>query len=106
MQLKQPAESPSEPPPHDPFAAIRLPTYRRYWIGNLVAVLGIQMQAAALNWEIYDRTGDVFMLGLVGLVQVVPVLSLALYAGHVADRIDRKRIMMGALSLMALASIG
>jgi MFS family permease len=64
------------------------------------------MQATALIWDIYNRTDSAFDLGLVGLVQVIPVLSLALFAGHVADRIDRKLILIGALSLSGLCSLG
>jgi len=108
MQLIDPDASP-EPVPtadHDPYAAVRLGNFRLYWIGNLIATLGLQMQAAALIWEVYDRTESTLALGLVGLVQVIPVLSLALLAGHVADRMDRKTILMAALALSGLASLG
>jgi MFS family permease len=91
---------------HDAYAAIRRPNFRRYWIGNVVSVLGLQMQSVTVIWEIYKRTGNPFDVGLVGLVQVIPVLSLALYAGHVADRTDRKRVITGALALSGLASLG
>jgi MFS family permease len=107
MQIPNPdAPSPSVASQHDPYAALRCKNFRRYWIGNLVATLGMQAQAAALIWEIYDRTESYFSLGLVGLVQVIPVLTLALFAGHVADRIDRKRVLIGALALSGLCSLG
>ncbi len=108
MQLIDPDASsdPFSAPQHDPYAAIRFGNFRLYWIGNLIATLGLQMQAAALIWEVYDRTGSKLALGWVGLVQVIPVLSLALLAGHVADRIDRKKILMAALALSGLASLG
>jgi MFS family permease len=108
MQLTDPDASPDpiSTPEHDPYAAIRLGNFRLYWIGNLIATLGLQMQAAALIWEVYDRTESALALGWVGLVQVIPVLSLALLAGHVADRADRKTILMGALALSGLASLG
>ncbi|MGD9720603.1 MAG: MFS transporter [Pirellulales bacterium] len=101
------ASPPDDPPPaHDAYAVIRLPNFRRYWLGNLVSVLGMQMQSVTVGWEIYQRTGKVFYLGLIGLVQVIPVFSLALIAGHVADRLDRKRVLMAALALSGLASLG
>ena len=88
MQLDQPDPSPADPlAAHDPYAAIRLANFRRYWLGNLVSVLGMQMQSVTVGWEIYKRTDEVFYLGMIGLVQVIPVFSLALLAGHVADRI-------------------
>jgi predicted MFS family arabinose efflux permease len=93
-------------PAHDAYAAIRRPNFRRYWIGNVVSVLGLQMQSVTVIWEIYRRTGNPFDVGLVGLVQVIPFLSLALLAGHVADRMDRKLVIVAALALSALASLG
>lgn len=99
-------EPPSAASQHDPYAAIRRPNFRRYWIGNVVSVLGMQMQSVTVIWEIYKRTGNTFDVGLVGLVQVIPVLSLALLAGHVADRFDRKRVIMAALVLSFSASLG
>jgi MFS family permease len=107
MYFITPDDSSDDPPTkHDPYAAIRDGNFRRYWIGNLVATLGLQMQAAGLIWEIYHRTESPLDLGLVGLVQVIPVLSLALFAGHVADRVDRKLVLIGALALGGLCSLG
>lgn len=96
----------ASPVMHDAYAAIRRPNFRRYWIGNIVSVLGLQMQSVTVIWEVYRRTGNPFDVGLVGLVQVIPVLSLALLAGHVADRMDRKLVIVGALALSLLASLG
>jgi len=107
-----PSNPPEDPPPttpvvvHDAYAAIRRPNFRRYWIGNVVSVLGLQMQSVTVIWEVYRRTGNPFDVGLVGLVQVIPVLSLALLAGHVADRMDRKLVIIGALAISVLASLG
>ena len=47
-----------------------------------------------MGWELYERTGSAMVLGGVGLVQVIPIIALTLFAGHVADKYDRKRIMM------------
>jgi MFS family permease len=66
----------------------------------------MQMQAAAIDWELYERTGSNLNLGLVGLVQFLPVVALAPFTGHVADRFDRKRIVMTALSVILLSSLG
>src|SRR5262245_17862878 len=91
---------------HDAYAVIRLPNFRWYWIGNLVSVLGMQMQSVTVGWEVYKRTDDVLYLGFIGLVQVIPVFGLALVAGHVADRIDRKLVLMSAVALSGMASLG
>lgn len=96
----------SPPRRHDPYAALRVPDFRRYLLGNLVATIGTQMQTVAVGWELYERTRSPLALGAVGLVQVVPVFALTLPAGHLADRVDRRRLLMAALALLALASAG
>jgi MFS family permease len=99
------------PPLHDPYAALRQRNYQRFAGGFLVSSMGLQMFAAALGWEIYERTNDPLNLGLVGLFRALPVIALALPAGHIIDRCDKKRVLvltqiaMGVLALlMALAS--
>jgi MFS family permease len=92
--------------PHDPYAALRVRDFRLFLAGNFLGVFGMQMQAAAIDWELYDRTGSNLNLGLVGLVQFFPVVALAPITGHVADRFNRKRIVMTALSVIMVASLG
>ena len=91
---------------HDPYAALRIPDYRRVLVGSVLASLGTEMQAVAVGWELYDRTGSAAALGFVGLVQFLPVLFFSLPAGHAADRYSRKHLLAGALGLMAVASTG
>jgi MFS family permease len=91
---------------HDPYAALRLRDFRLFLIASVTASIGVEMQAVTVGWELYERTGSALVLGLVGLVQIVPVLVLALPAGHVADRYSRKHILLVAQGAMALASLG
>lgn len=91
--------------PHDAYAALRLPEFRRYWAGNFLAILGAQMQFVAIGWDIYERTGQTLQLGLVGLVQVIPVILLALPAGQVIDRLDRRHVIIAALATMVVCSL-
>ena len=62
----------------------------------MLGVVGWQMLQVALGWELYERTHSAFALGLVGLVTAIPVVLLALPAGHLADRMDRKKIVVVA----------
>jgi MFS family permease len=96
------------PPPreHDPYAALRFADYRKYIVGWILAVVGQQMQSVAVGWEIFDKTKSKLALGLVGLVGALPVILLALPAGHVADMFDRRRIVAVSLSTVALCSVG
>ncbi len=64
------------------------------------------MLGVAVGWELYERTNSVFALGMIGLVQVLPVILLSLPAGHAADRYDRRRLVVGSQLLLALCSLG
>ncbi len=92
--------------PHDPYLALRILDFRRLLIGSFLASFGQQMVTIALGWELYDRTGSALILGFVGLVQIIPIFLLSLPAGHIADRFNRKRIVILTLVAFALASLG
>ena len=93
-------------PPHDPYAAFRIRNFRLYTAGSLVVLIGTRIQAVAIVWEIYQRTGEPLALGLVGLVQAVPMLGLALPAGHLADVLDRRNLELLSMGGTSLTSVG
>src|SRR5438046_3340305 len=80
--------------PHDPYAAFRFGDFSLFTAGNLLSITGRLMLAVAVEWEIYARTHSATALGLVGLVIAVPVVTLSLPAGHLADRFSRKHIIL------------
>ncbi len=82
----------------------RQPGFARYWSAGVAANFGFQMLSVAVGWQVYALTHRAFDLGLVGLVQFVPSVLLALPAGHVADRAARRRIVVLA-QLAVLAAI-
>jgi MFS family permease len=94
------------PEDHDPYAALRQRDYRCLLIGAILASIGGEIQAVAVGWELYQRTDSPAALGFAGLAQFLPVLLLALPAGHVADRYSRKAIVQLSQILMALTAIG
>src|SRR6059058_4058531 len=89
---------------HDPYAAFRFANFNLYMGGNFLAIVGRQMLAVAVEWEIYRRTHSASALGLVGLVLAIPVVCLSLPAGHLADKYSRKHIIMIAQFFGAIAS--
>src|SRR6185436_19663027 len=91
---------------HDPYAVWRLPAFRRYFIGNMILIMGWQMQKVAIGWEIYERTHSAMALGYAGLAQFFPQVLFMLFAGHVTDRHNRKRVLMCALAANAVAATG
>lgn len=80
--------------PHDPYAAIRSPNYRKFALGFLVSSTGLQMMGTALMWEIYDKTNNPLALGYIGLARAVPVIFMALPAGQAIDLFSRKKILV------------
>jgi MFS family permease len=88
----------------DSYAALRIPNFRNYVIALFALTLGIQIQGTVVGWQVYDLTHDPLALGLVGLAEALPAISMSLYAGHVADSHDRRRIaVLGMLVLVVCA---
>ena len=84
-----------------------------YWSSRILVVLALQMQSVAIGWQLYSLTGSALDLGLVGLVQFVPTIVLTLVVGHVADRYDRRLVVVvceiaqaTASAVLALGSFG
>src|ERR1051325_761357 len=91
-------------PGHDPYAAFRSRGFAFFTAGNLLSLLGRQMLAVAVEWEIYRRTHSATALGLVGLVFAIPVVGMSLPAGHLADRISRKHIILWSQVFSSITS--
>src|SRR3984893_1400121 len=90
---------------HDPYAAFRFGDFTLFTAGNLLSITGRLMLAVAVEWEVYARTHSATALGLVGLVIAVPVVTLSLPAGHLADRFSRKRIILVSQIFSLLTSL-
>jgi MFS family permease len=90
----------------DPYRALRFRDFRLLIVGSFITAFGEQMLMVAIGWELYNRTGSALALGVVGLVQVLPVILLALPAGHVADQFNRKRIVLITQLILAMGSLG
>jgi MFS family permease len=91
-------------PPHDPYASLRIPSYRWYILSTFTMTLAAQIQGVVVAWQIYDVTHDPLSLGLIGLAEALPYVGVALFAGHVADRQDRRTISLVSLALLVFCS--
>ncbi|GIV97727.1 MAG: MFS transporter [Herpetosiphonaceae bacterium] len=87
--------------PHT-FRALRHRNYRLLWFGQLVSLVGTWMQSLAQQWLVYKLTGQAFNLGLVSAMMFLPVLILAPFAGVLADRVDKRRLIV-ATQMTAMA---
>ena len=85
----------------DPYASLRNSAFR-WFVASLVAfTLGTMIQGTVVAWQVYAITHDPLSLGLVGLAEALPYISAALYAGHLADRHNRKFLSMVALAVQS-----
>jgi MFS family permease len=96
---------PADGPPADgPFAPLRFREFRLFWLGQFISRVGDSMQQTAIVWLLYDLTRSPLQLGLNGAFRALPIIALGLFGGTIADRFDRKRILLCTqTTLMLLA---
>ena len=89
----------------DSYASFRSRDFRLLLAGSSLSNLGLQMMSVAVSWDLYIATRSALVLGNVGFVQVAPFLLFALWAGHFADRFDRRGIMLLTQVAVIAASV-
>ena len=87
------------------FAALAVPNYRRYIRGQSVSLVGTWMQMTAQSWLVLTLTGSSTALGAIIALQTLPVLLLGPYGGVIADRVDKRRLMVALQSAMGLQAL-
>ena len=85
-----------------PYLVLRHPEFRRLWGAQLLSMVGTQVQSTAAHWHIYLLTGSPIALGALGLSRVLPIIVFSLLGGVVADRYDRRKVMLLTQTAMAL----
>lgn len=89
----------------DPFAALRIPEFKNLMVGRFLFIMGLRMMGTLVGWWIYELTNEPFAIGLIGLAEVIPAVSLALYAGHVIDKSEKRKIILRGVSLYLLCAV-
>lgn len=89
-----------------PYAVWQSPNYRLYAISWFLIVFGKAVETVAVGIHIYDRTRDPLALGWLGLVQALPIIVLAMAGGQIADRFDRRRVLMVMLAVTSGVAAG
>ena len=87
------------------FSSLGNPNFRRYFVGQAVSRIGTWMQMIAQSWLVLTLTGSSVLLGVVVALQSLPVLLLGPYGGVVADRVDKRRLMVVLQSLMGVQAL-
>lgn len=91
---------------NDPFASVRIPEYKNLVLGRFCFIMALRMMSTLVGWWVYELTNDPFAIGLVGLSEVIPALSLALYSGHVIDISEkRKMLLKGVFGYFSAATV-
>ncbi|MEN9702736.1 MAG: hypothetical protein RLZZ209_161 [Bacteroidota bacterium] len=89
----------------DAYKALQFPEFRAYVTGNTLFTIALLIQEVVLAYEIYKITHNPLALGLIGLAEAVPFISLVLFGGHFADNRDKKKIMQVTLSMIIASSV-
>ncbi len=89
---------------HDAIAALRLPLFRRYSLARFLLNASIQIQSVTVAWQIYQITRQPLSLGMAGLAEAIPYILIALYGGHLADLLNRKKIITTVCIGLAICS--
>ena len=82
------------PEKHDAYAVLKVRDFRLFISFRFFMTIAIQMQSIIVGWQVYQLTKDPLSLGLIGLAEAIPFIAVALYSGHVADRYNRKKIIL------------
>ena len=84
---------------NDPLGALRISEFRNLMIGRFLFIMGLRMMGTLVGWWIYELTNAPFAIGLIGLAEVIPAVSLALYAGHVIDKSEKRKLLLKGVIL-------
>lgn len=86
------------------YEVLKLRDFKYYLVARVFIMLSIQVQSVAIGWQVYQITKDPLSLGIIGLVEAIPSISVSLYAGHLADNANRKTILITCLSVFLMCS--
>ncbi len=87
----------------DPFESIRVPEFRSLVLGRFLFIMGLRMMSTLVGWWIYELTNAPFAIGLIGLSEVIPAVSFALYAGHIIDLSEKRKLLLRGVALYTTA---
>ena len=99
--VTEPTDAPSVDAPSR-FGALRHSQFRRFWLGSIFAVGAFNLNMLAQGILVFDLTGSALDLGTLGLATAVPSITVTLFGGVLADRIDRRKLLMGAQIVLAI----
>jgi MFS family permease len=91
---------------NDPYAALRIKEFKIFLLLRFVLVFGWSMQFVVIEWQVYSITKDPLSLGLIGLMEIIPALTMALFAGHIVDQKEKRNLLATCIAAFSLISFG
>ena len=95
----------SDFPASNPYAAMQVRDFQLFIMARMFITLAVMIQAVVVGWQVYEITKDPLSLGLIGLAEAIPAIGVSLYAGHLADIIERKKIILICVITLVLCSV-
>ena len=93
-------------PRKDPYAALRFKEFNIFLLLRFVLVFAWSMQFIVIEWQVYSLTKDPLSLGIIGLMEIIPALSMALFAGHIVDQREKRNLFLWCIGLFSMISLG
>lgn len=91
---------------NDPYAALRIKEFNIFLLIRFALVFGWSMQFIIIEWQVYSITKDPLSLGFIGLMEVIPAVSMALFAGHIVDQKEKRNLFALCIATFSLISLG
>ncbi|MGV8813665.1 MAG: MFS transporter [Gelidibacter sp.] len=95
-----------KPVKKDPYAALRIKEFNTFLLVRFALVFAWSMQFVVIEWEVYSITKDPWSLGLIGLMEIIPALSIALFAGHIVDQNEKRGLLIKCIIGFSVISLG
>ena len=90
---------------NDPVAAMRIAEFRNLMLGRFLFIMGLRMLGTLVGWWVYELINDPFAIGFIGLSEVIPAVSLSLYAGHIIDISEKRKLLLTGVFLYLVCAI-
>ncbi|WP_053990515.1 MFS transporter [Mangrovimonas sp. TPBH4] len=91
---------------NDPYAALRYKEFNIFLLVRFALVFGWSMQFIVIEWEVYSLTKDPLALGIIGLMEIIPAFTMALFAGHIVDQNEKRNLLAKCIAAFSLISLG
>lgn len=90
----------------NPYAALKIKEFNIFLLMRFLLVFGWSMQFIVIEWQVYSITKDPLSLGIIGLMEIIPAFSMALFAGHIVDQKEKRNLLALCIATFSLISLG